>query len=31
LLPIAARLTPKKAKPFQFVPVMAFAIAESDL
>ena len=27
----AARLIPKNAYPFQFVPVIALAIAESDL
>jgi hypothetical protein len=31
LLPDGARLMPKKANPFQLVPVMALATAESDL
>jgi hypothetical protein len=31
LLPGGARLTPKKANPFQLVPVMALATADSDL
>jgi hypothetical protein len=31
LLARVARLIPKKAYPFQFVPVIALAIAESDL
>ena len=31
LLARAARLIPKNAYPFQFVPVIALAIAESDL
>jgi hypothetical protein len=31
LFPDGARLMPKKANPFQLVPVMALATAESDL
>jgi hypothetical protein len=31
LLPGGERLIPKKAKPFQFVPVMALATADIDL
>jgi hypothetical protein len=31
LLPNEARLMPKNAKSFQLVPVMALAMAESDL